>query len=324
MSSRTLQERLAGRWRMIMRRAQGRWATPSILRRRYRDLAGRELHLDSPTTMTDKLFARMLLMDQHRDDSVTELVDKYLMRRSVARIVGEDALVPLHWHGTDPAGIPFDSLATPCVLKPNHMTGGVIIITPDLDRSQAVRDASGWLRENMYWPSREYQYFGVERRLVVEQFIDDGVPAGPLDYSFWCFHGEPHYLQMRNHTRDINCFVDMDFVPQDVYPPGARSFTPTRPATFQQMKDIARKLSAPFEFVRVDLYDIHGHIYVGELTFTPAGGKLRVSSHEWDERLGDLWRFDPHSPVLPDTADDAFRPRLLPPVRVDENATTTS
>lgn len=318
MATRSLAERIRGRSRMVVRRAQGRWATRSILLRRYRELTGKDFVHDHPHTMTDKLFARMLLVDRERDDSVTDLVDKYLMRRTVATIVGQDAIVPLLWHGTDPSSIPFDSLPDPCVLKPNHMTGGVVIITPDLDRDRAVRDASGWLRENMYWPSREYQYFGVERRLVVEQFIDDGAPEGPLDYSFWCFHGEPHYLQIRNHTRDINCFVDMDFAPQDVYPPGTRDFTPSRPAGFERMTEIARRLSAPFEFVRVDLYDIHGQLYVGELTFTPASGKLRVSSPEWDEKLGALWRFDPDTPILPPSAAPAFRPRLLPPVAADE------
>ena len=37
---------------------------------------------------------------------------------------------------------------------------------------------------------------------------------------------------------------------------------------------IAEKLAAPFPFVRVDLYDVDGKIYFGEMTFTPAKGTL--------------------------------------------------
>lgn len=39
-----------------------------------------------------------------------------------------------------------------------------------------------------------------------------------------------------------------------------------------EMFDMAAKLSQGFPFVRVDLYNVEGHIYFGELTFYPASG----------------------------------------------------
>ena len=322
MPTRTVHERLTGRWRMVSRRAQGRWATEGLLRRRFAAQTGYALDVDAPRTMTEKLFTRMILVDRHNDESITPLVDKYLVRRTIAQVVGCDALVPLLWHGTDPAEIPFESIERPSVLKPTHSTGAVAILRPGSDDGQIVRDARGWLRESCYWPSREYQYHRVDRALLVEKFIEDGIPHGPLDYSFWCFHGVPHMVELRNTTRDITNFLDRDFQPLDVCTAGTRPFTPERPAAWERMLQMAAALSAPFEFVRVDMYDIHGHVYVGELTFTPAGGKNRFSSREWDERLGALWNFDSDSPVLPTSADDTFRPRLLPPVAADERAAT--
>ncbi|WP_168583460.1 ATP-grasp fold amidoligase family protein [Gephyromycinifex aptenodytis] len=315
MEHRSLTARALGRIAMLTRRARGRWATEAILRHRYRQQCGRDLDLDHPLTMTDKIYARMLLIDRHRDESVTALADKYLVRQTIAEVVGETHLVPLLWQGGDPAQIPFDDLPTPAILKPNHLTGSLITITPELDRAWAVRHARGWLRESMYWPAREYQYHPITRRLIVEAFIDDGQPNGPLDYSVWCFHGRAHLVQIRDRSKELNYFVDTNFVRQQVYADTNPDVVASRPRSWDRLLECAAALAAPFEFVRVDLYDVHGHVYVGELTFTPARGRLRFASPEWDARLGALWHFDPGRPVLPHDAPDAFRPSPTGPTR---------
>ena len=51
------------------------------------------------------------------------------------------------------------------------------------------------------------------------------------------------------------------------------------------MISIAEKLAVPFPFVRVDFYDVDGHLYVGELTFYPGGG-YNTYFKEWDEKFG--------------------------------------
>lgn len=52
------------------------------------------------------------------------------------------------------------------------------------------------------------------------------------------------------------------------------------------MVDIARKLSADFPFVRVDLYDLSGKIVFGELTWIPMGGNCIVDPASFDVELG--------------------------------------
>lgn len=44
------------------------------------------------------------------------------------------------------------------------------------------------------------------------------------------------------------------------------------PPNFGDMLDIARRLAADFEVVRVDMYNVDGRIYVGELTNYPQAG----------------------------------------------------
>ncbi len=52
------------------------------------------------------------------------------------------------------------------------------------------------------------------------------------------------------------------------------------------MIDIATNLSKDFSFVRVDLYNIDGRIYFGELTFTPAAGIQFFDPDSYDELYG--------------------------------------
>jgi len=64
------------------------------------------------------------------------------------------------------------------------------------------------------------------------------------------------------------------------------------------MLEIAETLAAGHDFLRVDLYDVGGHVYFGELTVYPHSGFDPITPPEWDSVLGSLWR-DPslaHNP----------------------------
>ena len=52
------------------------------------------------------------------------------------------------------------------------------------------------------------------------------------------------------------------------------------------MLEIAKILSEDFPFVRVDLYNVGGKIYFGELTFYPWSGYVRYCPDEFDYQLG--------------------------------------
>ena len=62
-----------------------------------------------------------------------------------------------------------------------------------------------------------------------------------------------------------------------------------RPDTLDEMIRVARALSSGFDHVRVDLYDIHGRVYFGEMTFTSGDGHIKTHPDEVDFLLGDLW-----------------------------------
>ena len=56
------------------------------------------------------------------------------------------------------------------------------------------------------------------------------------------------------------------------------------------MLEIASRLSAAFEFCRVDLYLLNDReIVFGEVTLYPGGGYERFFPLKWDFTLGALW-----------------------------------
>ena len=203
--------------------------------------------------------------------------------------VGEQHLVKLLWHGVDPHAIPFDTLPAEYVIKPNHGSGKVIVVKGKVDRSDVISRLSVWLKSNYYWACREYQYYYITPRVMIEEYLRNQDVSGPLDYRFWCFRGIPEVIQVDNPAHDINPFFDTKWNLLDLYyREGASRPAIAKPSNFEQMILVASQLSAGFDFVRLDLYNVEGKIYFGEFTFTPAGS-LKLRPESWDLRLGEKW-----------------------------------
>lgn len=60
------------------------------------------------------------------------------------------------------------------------------------------------------------------------------------------------------------------------------------PSNLRDMIIIAEKLSKGIPFLRVDLYNVLGIIYFGEITFYPASGLSRWTSTKWDYEIGEM------------------------------------
>ncbi|MBY4695279.1 hypothetical protein K6W21_14480 [Burkholderia latens] len=269
-----------------MRVAEGR----RRITRTYRDVHGSPLNAESARCFTGLLAIRMLEINRGGNALFTMLADKLAVRKYVAERVGESYLIPLLWQGVDPRQIPFDELTDTCIIKTNHGSGGNIVWRAGMNRGVVVSKVSRWLRENYYWKFREYHYFHIARRIIVEQFLDDGNDSGPFDYRFFCFGGEPILIQVDNNAHDIHPFYDVGWNRVSVrYRERFRDVDVGRPQNLDEMIAIARKLSTGLDFVRVDLYNVRGRIYFGEMTLTPMAGRVRIMPESWDRRLGDAW-----------------------------------
>src|SRR4026207_1246145 len=270
----------------VMRRSEGE----QILLQRYVRVHGKHLNVTNPQNFTEKLFCRMIALNRRHNPIFTQLSDKFTARAYVGGKVGEQHLVKLLWHGEDPREIPFDTLPAEYVIKPNHGSGQVIVVKGKADRTDIISRLSVWLKSNYYWACRECQYYHIKPRVMIEEYLRNQDGSGPLDYRFWCFKGVPEVIQVDNHAHDINPFFDTKWNQLDLYYREGASRPPiAKPSNFEQMIAIASQLSAGFDFVRVDLYDINGKIYFGEFTLTPTGGELKLRPESWDLKLGEKW-----------------------------------
>ena len=233
----------------------------------------------------------MILINRHGNTTYTRLADKYLVRDYVREKIGDRHLIKLIWHGANPFDIPFDKLPQKYVIKTNHGSGYNIIVDGYCDRKKISNNLRIWLDQNFYWVNYEYHYFTIPPRILVEEFIDDGEPDGPLDYYFWCFDGVPEIIQIGNRTHSTNAFYDTSWNKLNLHYRKKFTFKDVRkPQNFDEMLTVAAKLSGEFDFVRLDLYNVRGQIFFGEYTFTPFGGHFPLKPDSWDLRLGQKWR----------------------------------
>lgn len=278
--------------RMLIRRLFRRTTGERSLRLAYERHYGKSLDCDDAQTFSQKVFQRMIFLDRSGDRAFTDLTDKYLVRDYVSKRIGEKYLVKLIWQGQDPRKIPFDTLPEKCVIKTNHGSGGHLFVKGDVDRARVIDHFRKALKENYYWRAREFQYFNIVPRIMIEELLDDGEPMGPLDFRCWCFNGAVELIQVDNRSYSINPFYDRPWQRLDLshregdYPLAEIP----KPGNLDELLSVAETLSAGFDFVRVDLYNIRGRIYFGELTFTPRAGIYSFKPESWDAALGAKWR----------------------------------
>lgn len=250
------------------------------------------LNLDNPRTYNEKL---QWLKLYDRRPEYTQMVDKIGAKEFAAKRIGEQYIIPTIGVWDRPEDIPWDELPNQFVLKLTHDSGSVIICKDKekLDIKEAIAKLSKGLKHNFYKESREWPYKNVKPRIIAEKYMVDESGYELKDYKFFCFDGEPKMLFVATDRDNPNedtkfDFFDMDFnlLPFTNGHEHAK-IAPKKPTGFSEMISLARKLSAGFPHVRVDLYDINGQIYFGEMTFYHWSGLVPFKPQEWDDKIGE-------------------------------------
>ena len=257
---------------------------------KYRFLMKRKLNLKSPQTFNEKLNWIKLY---YRKPIMTTMVDKYEVKQYVTDIIGPEYVIPSiaiydKWDDID-----FNTLKTPFVMKTTHASG-VIKIVKDLesfDKETTKKIFNKSLKQNYFYSCREWPYKNVKPRIIIEQFIKDEKEDNLPVYKFFCFNGEPYLVQtIKNDktTYETIDYFDMDWKFLNLKQNFENSKEPlNKPVNFEEMKELAAKLSKGFPFVRVDLYSVNNIIYFSEFTFFSDAGYQRFYPDEWDLILGE-------------------------------------
>lgn len=253
----------------------------------------KRLNLKSPRTYNEKL-QWMKLYD--RNPLYTRLVDKAEVKGYIAELMGDnEIIIPTLgvWNSFDE--IEFDKLPQQFVLKTTHDSGGVVVCTDKstLDLSATREKLEKSLANNYYLEHREWPYKDVKPRIIAEKYMVDESGTELKDYKFFCFDGEPKMLFIatdRPHDTRFDFFdIEFNHLPFTQGHPNADKAI-EKPRNFEQMVEVARRLSKGLNQVRVDLYNVNGKIYFGELTFAHFSGNVPFCPSKWDTIIGDWWK----------------------------------
>lgn len=183
---------------------------------------GKKLDLKNPKTFNEKL--QWLKLYNH-NPAYTVMVDKVKAKEYVAKLIGEEHIIPTLGVWDDPDDIDFDALPNQFVLKCNHNSGTGMCICRDkskLDIEKVKAELRKGLKENYFMRWREWPYKNVPRKILAEKFMVDTeqnketITKGKLeelnDYKIFCFNGEPKVLFVASDRANKVCFdyYDMD------------------------------------------------------------------------------------------------------------------
>jgi hypothetical protein len=243
----------------------------------------------TPRTFSERLQVRKLRVPDL--ELYSRLADKIAVKAYVAEMIGEKYLIPTLWSGTTLPPRGERNWPVPFVFKANHGSGlnHLVRAPTDLNWARIEALASEWLTAPSQPYLHEIWYDHIPRQLLVEPLIGDG----PLnDYKFFVFGGRVHFVQVdsRRFTDHRRTFFSPSWEPQSFRLRFERETDELpRPTHLQEMIEVAERLGAGFDFVRVDLYDLPEGPLFGELTFTPGAGFDPFHPPEYDQRLGKLW-----------------------------------
>ena len=261
----------------------------------YYSVFNRNIMWNEPATYTEKVNITKIY---DYSELKTKLSDKIAVREWVEEKIGKKYLVPILGVYDRFEDIDFEILPDQFVIKCSHDSGSSNIISSwkkinETEKNKLKRRYNDFfLRREYAYLTFELHYRDIKPQIIIEKYLGKNVN----DYKFLCFNGTPYFCwvdfnRFGEHKRNV---YDLEWKLQpfnqatyDNYDEDCK-----KPNNFDEMYSIVSVLCQGFSHVRVDLYDIDGHIYFGEMTFTNGTGLEIITPEEWDYKLGKLWKVD--------------------------------
>ena len=262
-----------------------KWYLKSLWKRTF----GYELDLEHPKTFNEKL---QWLKLYDRKPEYTLMVDKCRAKQWVADKIGEQCIIPTLAVYNSVDEIDLDKLPDQFVLKCNHDSGNVVICKDksSFDLQDAKEKLAASLKNDYYLKWREWPYKDVKRCVFAEEYLKGLLDTGVADYKFFCFDGvvKAMFVATERFSEEVKFdFFDPDFNHLDLYqihPMSGRKIQ--KPTRFDEMKESAAVLSKGIPHVRVDMYEVGGRVYCGEMTFYHHAGFEPFHPQKWDAVFG--------------------------------------
>lgn len=264
----------------------------------FKHYFGRNLNWKDPRDINEKIN----WLKFHHDTSLwTELSDKFKVRRYVEEKGFADSLPKLYGKWDRAEDIDWNVLPEKFVMKVNNGSGDIVLCDnkDKLDKKAVRKKLNQLLRLRFGDRFAEPHYNSIKPCIIAEEYLshdEQSIKSSSLvDYKIWVLNGKPEFVFVYlNRTKGgflMNIF-DTNWNPHPEYAvetPHAKVMKEPipRPYTLDQMLEMAVVLAGKEPQVRVDLYEVGGKAYFGELTFTAAGGFLNHFTQELLDMMGD-------------------------------------
>lgn len=262
-------------------------AKENYIKKQFKKHLGYEIDFNKePETFNQKIQFRKLY-DNNPLYSIC--ADKYRVREYVKEKIGEEYLIPLYLVTDKLTEEQWEKLPNSFVAKANHNSGPVQIVKDKskANKKEIIRELNNQLKIDYGILSMEKYYSDIPRKIIVEKYLKDNIE----DYKFNCFNNKKIILERVTKASELSNmynpyswekfnFTTGNIIDKRVY---------EKPKNFEKMLEIVKELSQDFEYVRVDLYNVDGKIYVGELTFCESSGFGKFTQEEWDYKFGNYW-----------------------------------
>lgn len=263
---------------------------PLGLRRRVHFLHAhrRWPNLRDPKTFNEKVNWRIL---NDRRELLSWTCDKLKMKE-YALATDSNVKVPRTlWSGNDLSELNSYSFPDRWILKANHRSQCVYPGESRPDIPTLIRDTEEWMGNWQADHLGEWAYRHAEPLFILEEWIGDGAEA-PNDLKFFVFDGRVKVIQLdedRFSGHRIR-FYSPDWTPLAVSKKqwGLGSVVEA-PSNLKELISIAENLGAPFDFIRIDLFNTSNGAYFGETTPYPGGGLSSFEPKKFDRELGEAW-----------------------------------
>lgn len=253
---------------------------------------GYDVNFDNePITYNQKIQFRKLFDD---NPLYSICADKYRVREYVKEKIGEEYLIPLYLV-TDKLTIEqWKKLPNSFVAKANHNSGPVQIVKDKskVDAKKIIKELNNQLKIDYGVLSMEKYYSDIPRKIVVEKYLEHSNDTIE-DFKFHIFNTQDIFIEHiyeRKNNQIFECFYDKNWNRIDIAI-GAKIYNhrAKKPQNYEEMLEIAIKLAEDFEYARIDLYNIEGKIYFGEITFCGDSGFGKFTDEKWDYKFGEFW-----------------------------------
>jgi spore cortex formation protein SpoVR/YcgB (stage V sporulation) len=236
----------------------------------------------------------------------TEYTDKYEVRKHIEELGLKDILTECYGVWDRVEDIDFDKLPDKFVLKCTHDCGSTVIIhdKSKMNKKEVLDFLDKHVSVRYGYASCEPHYTFIKPRLMAESLIEmDNSETfsseTTVDHKIRCIDGKAQY-DMVCYDRSLESGSGGSKTVYDLYDihtwqpmrqyladSGVKYKDVPRPDNLEKMIEIAEKISQGFPQVRVDLYNVKGKIYFGEMTFYAFSGMNNHFTMEFHKMIGD-------------------------------------